>query len=181
MRRHVEKIGATAINDAWQRRATAAAIEAARKIVTDGAIPAGTPIGRLGEGEWGWIVAAVLFGWIATRAEQAVAEEIDTELTVRMTSLDPDPWDVGVVVAILPELAEISVDWNLPLAQWSRENMVEFLLTTMRLIRKAAIARDLSDRGVTRQSGADIIAREANAAAGGPLLTPDEFSDEIGI
>jgi hypothetical protein len=82
-------------------------------------------------------------------------------------------------VAILPELAETSVNWNLPLAQWSRENMVEFLLTAMRLIRKTEIARDFSGHGVTGQSSADVIAREANAAAGGPLMTPDEFNDEI--
>jgi hypothetical protein len=170
-----------ALKDAWQRQATRAAIDAARKVITDGAIPAGTPIGRLGDAEWGWLIAAVLFGWISTRAEQAAAEEIDTELAVRMTGLGPDPWDAGVVVPILPELAETSVDWNLPLAQWPRETMVEFLLTAMRLIRKAEIARDLSGRGVTRQSSADVIAREANAAAGGPLMTPDEFNDDIGL
>jgi hypothetical protein len=51
----------------------------------------------------------------------------------------------------------------------------------MRLIRKAEVARDLSSCGVTRQSSTDVIAREANAAAGGPLMTPDEFNDEIGI
>jgi hypothetical protein len=184
MRRRAKKIGQPSdatIDDAWQRQATRAAIDAAQKVIKDGAIPAGTPIGRLGDVEWGWLVSAVLFGWISTRAEQAVAEEINTELTVRMTGLDPDPWDAGVVVAILPELAETSVDWNLPLTQWSRENMVEFLLTAMRLIRKAEIARDFSGHGVTRQSSADVIAREANAAAGGPLMTPDEFNDEIGI
>jgi hypothetical protein len=182
MKRPATKVSATAFDDAWQRRATAAAITAARKVVDDGAIPAGTPIGRLGDGEWGWLVTAVLFGWIATRAEQAIAEEIDSELAVRMTGFDPDPWDAGAVTSILPELAETAkVDWSLPLAQWPRETMLDFLLTALRLIRKAEIARDLSNRGVTRQSSADVIAREANAAAGGPLMTPDEFNDEIGI
>ena len=51
----------------------------------------------------------------------------------------------------------------------------------MPLIRKAMIARDLGDKGVTRQSSASTIARQANAAAGGPLMTPDEFNDEIGL
>ena len=51
----------------------------------------------------------------------------------------------------------------------------------MRLIRKAMIARDLSDKGITRKSSADMIARQANAAAGGPLMTPDELNDEIGF
>ena len=35
--------------------------------------------------EWGWIVAAILFGWISTRAEQATTENIDTERS--------DPYD----------------------------------------------------------------------------------------
>jgi len=46
---------------------------------------------------------------------------------------------------------------------------------------KDFIARDFSDKGVTRQSNASVIARQANAAAGGPLMTPDEFNDELGI
>jgi hypothetical protein len=63
----------------------------------------------------------------------------------------------------------------------SRENIVEFLLKAMPLIRKAMLARDLSERGVTRKSSAATIARQTNAAAGGPLMTPDELNDEIGL
>ena len=88
------------------------------------------------------------------------------------------------MAAILPELADAcsgKVDWSKPLAQWPRETIIEFLLTAMPLIRKAVIARDLSDKGVTRKSSASTIARHANAAAGGPLMTPDEFNDEVGI
>src|SRR5262249_45044960 len=73
------------------------------------------------------------------------------------------------------------IDWSQPLTSWPRETMVEFLLKAMRLIRKAMIARDISDRGVTQRSSAGTVAREANAAAGGPLMTPDEFNDEIGL
>ena len=87
--------------------ATAAAIAGARGVVQmDGPIPPGTPIGRLGDVEWGWIVAAILFGWIATRAEQAASEQFDTEQTIRITGLDPNPWDAGAVATILPELAD---------------------------------------------------------------------------
>src|SRR5690349_9987897 len=104
MKRPVAQVSPAALEDAWQRRATAAAIGAARQVVQiDGPIPPGTPIGRLGEVEWGWIVAAILFGWIATRAEQAATEQLDTEFTIRMTGLDPDPWDAGAVAAILLE------------------------------------------------------------------------------
>ena len=172
----------SAIEDAWQRRATAAAIEAARDVIKlDGPIPPDTAVGRLNDTEWGWILAAMLFAWIRTRAEQAVAEQLDTEQVIRLTALDPEPWDAGAVAAILPELASTGFDWSQPITAWPKDTMVEFLLTAMRLIRKATIARDLSDKGISRQSNASVIARQTNAAAGGPLMTPDEWNDEIGI
>lgn len=174
---------ASAIEDAWQRQATAAAIAAVRDVAKPGAaIPPGAPVGHLSDTELGWIVAAVLFAWISTRATQAASSELDTERTIRMTGLDPDPWEAGAVAAALPELAEASdIDWSKPLSAWPREEMIEFLLTAMRLIRKAMIARDLSDGGIPRKSSAAQIARQANAGAGGPLETPDEFNDEIGL
>jgi hypothetical protein len=172
---------AAAIEDAWQRHATATAIASARKVIhADGVIPPGTPIGRLGDVEWGWLVAAILFGWITTRAEQAIAEEIDTERIIRLTGLDPEPWDVGAITVILPELAKTpGIDWSQPFGQWPQETVINFLLTAMRLIRKAMIARDISDRGVTQKCSASTIARQANTAVGGPLMTPDELNDDV--
>jgi hypothetical protein len=173
-------ISLSAIEDALQREATSRAIEAARGVIRqDGPIPPGTPIGRLGDPEWGWIVAAILFGWISKRAEQAALENLDTERTIRMTALDPDPWDAGVVTTILSELAKHEIDWSLPLNEWSQETMVGFLVKALSLIRKAVIACDLSENGITRKSNASAIARGANAAAGGPLMTPDELHDGI--
>jgi hypothetical protein len=165
MKKHL-KIGApsaTAINDVWQRDATAAAIAAVRDITKPGGvIPPGAPVGRLSDVELGWIVAAVLFGWIAKRAEQAAAEELDTERTVRMTGLDPDPWDAGAVAAILPDLGRIpDLDWSQPLNAWPRDMMVEFLMAALSLIRKAITARDLAD-GITRKSRAAKTAPEAD-------------------
>jgi hypothetical protein len=181
----VGQVSLSAIEDQWQRDATAAAITAARGVVRlDGPIPPGTPIGRLSETEWGWILTAMLFAWISTRARQATAEQLDTEQLIRLVALDPQPWDAGAVEAILPELADACaeiIDWSQPLAQWPRDNIVAFLLKAMPLIRKAMIARDLSSKGITRRSSADEIAGQANAAAGGPLMTPDEFNDPIGI
>jgi hypothetical protein len=180
--RTVGMVSETALEDEWQRRATAAAIEAARGVIAlNGPIPPATPIGRLNDTELGWVLAAMLFAWIRTRAEQATAEELDTEQTIRMTGLDPEPWDAGAVAAILPELASASFDWSQPITAWPKETMTEFLLTAMRLIRKAMIARDLSDKGVTRQSNASTIARQANAAGGGPLIAPGDPDDEISL
>jgi hypothetical protein len=178
------QVSLSAIGDQWQRDATAAAIASARRIVQmDGPIPPGAPIGRLSDTEWGWIIAAVLFAWISKRAEQAAAENLDTERTVRMTALDPAPWDAGAVAVILPELADAcsGIDWSKPLTAWPKDDVIEFLLKAMPLIRKAMIARDMSGKAVTRQSSASMIARQANAAGGGPLMTPDELNDEVGI
>jgi hypothetical protein len=182
--RTIGEVSLSALEDQWQRDATATAIAGARGVIrTDGPIPPGTPIGRLSDVEWGWIVAGILFAWISKRAEQAAAEQLDTEQLIRMTALDPEPWDAGVVRAVLPDLADAcsDIDLSKPVTEWPRETMVEFLLKAMPLIRKATIARDMSESGITRKSSANMIARQANAAAGGPLMTPDEFNDEIGL
>src|SRR5262245_24577299 len=150
IRNPIGQISLSAIEDQWQRDATAAAIAGAQRVIQmDGPIPPGTPVGRLSDVEWGWIVAAILFGWIATRAQQAAAERLDTERTIRMVGLDPQPWDAGAVMAILPELADAcsDIDWSKPFTAWPRETVVEFLLRAMQLIRKAQIARDLSEKG----------------------------------
>ena len=182
--RRIGEVSLSAIEDLWQRRATEAAIKAVRGAVyAGGPIPPLTPAGRLSDIEWGWIIATILFAWISTRAEQAASENLDTERTLRMVALDPTPWDAGAVAAILPELADAcpDIDWSLPLAAWPRNTMVQFLLTAMRLIRQAMIARDISEKGISRKTSADRIAREANAAAGGPLMTPGEWNDDIGF
>jgi hypothetical protein len=151
-----------------------AAIEAARKIAAGGTvIPAGTPIAKLSGTEWGWIIAAVLFAWIAARSEQATAEGINVERAIREGTADA--WDAGAIGAILPELATVDIE---PLAAWPRETMIEFLTKAFGLIRTAMAARDRG-AGVTRNSDAGRIAREANAAAGNPLVVPSDLNDDL--
>src|SRR5262249_54298733 len=111
----IGEVSLSALEDQWQRDATAAAIAGARAVVQmDGPVPPGTPIGRLSDTEWGWILAAMLFAWIGKRAEQATIEQLDVEQTIRLTALDPEPWDAGAVTAILPELADAcsDLDWS---------------------------------------------------------------------
>jgi hypothetical protein len=166
--------------DEWLRRATAAAVAAARDLVLKGAvIPMGTPIGRLNDHEWGWAFSAMLFAWIKTRAQQAADEGLDAEQTIRLTGMVPDPWDAGAVAAILPKLAQLEIDWKLRVIEWSQDTMVKFLLAAFGLIRQAEIARDFASP-VLRQS-AHVAARQANAAAGNGLLAPDELNDPLPI
>jgi hypothetical protein len=177
------ELSLTAQNDAWLRKASAAAVAEARKAIKDdGAIPPNTPVGRLSDRELGWIVSGALFGWISVRSRQAVEEGRDQERTIRTTGLAPaEPWDVGAVMAILPQLAEAcpGLDWTRSVGDWPRETIAEFLLVALRLVRRAVIARDFSDRQLTGGERADVIARQANYGAGGPLMTPDEFDTDL--
>jgi len=121
----------------------------------EAAVNMNTPVGRLSDVEWGWITSAVICAWIAKRAEQAVAEGLETELVLRTTGLDPNPWDSGAVATILPQLADVSgIDWSKPLDAWSRETMTGFLTAALSLIRTSMIARDLGGGAITRKTGA---------------------------
>jgi hypothetical protein len=135
----------------WLDRATAAAIAAARRVVIgDQVIPMSTPIGRLSDIEWGWIVSSMIFAWISVRAEQATVEGLDVEEAIR-AGVSPHPWDAGAIAAILPKLADaVAIDWSKPLGEWPRETMVQFLSAAFELIRKALDDRDGNSGGVTR-------------------------------
>jgi hypothetical protein len=139
----------------WQEAATTSSIAAARKVVLgdQAVINMNTPVGRLSDLEWGWIVSAAIFAWISVHAQQATVEGLDVEQTIRTSMLDPNPWDAGMVATILPKLADMpGIDWSKTLADWSRETMITFLSTAFDLIRQAEVARDLGGGSITRKS-----------------------------
>jgi hypothetical protein len=141
----------SAIEDCWQREATRVAIDKVRATVSGGAVPPNTAVGRLSDTEWGWLVAAVLFAWIDVRARQAVGNGIGVDKHIRDTGLEPDPWDIGAIEAVLPELAKPEIDWTKSLAEFSRKEMIEFLGDAYNLIGKAMLARDTGEKLVTRR------------------------------
>jgi hypothetical protein len=153
----------TKLENEWLDKATAAAIAGARKIVSSSGPLMNTPIGRLSDQEWGTIIAAVIFGWIEVRVRQAIAEGRDQEETVRWTSLSPDPCDVAVVRSILPTLADqAGIDWNLPLAAWSKDQMTDFLMVAWRLIGETETVRDHGPGRILKKS-------EFNERVGDPI------------
>lgn len=168
---------ADTIDDVWQRRATAAAIAAVRQVIDGGVIPPAAPLNRLTDIELGWLVAAGLFAWIRTRAEQATAEGWDTEQTLRTTALDPEPWDAGAVAHVLPELARLEgINWERPISSWSKDMMIRFLLMGMKLITAAMAARDVSGGGIaTNRKSVEEMQRVASAEVGGPLAASGEL------
>jgi hypothetical protein len=173
----------SAENDAWLRRATAAAIAAAKDLVTpQGPIRSFAQVGRLGEDEWGWVVSTVVWAWIATRAEQAASEGLDPERAVRVTNLAPNPWDIGAIKSILPELAKSSAgfDWSKPANTWSKDELATFLLTGFDLIQRAVAARDIVEEQIAgKPVSADETARRMNDAVGNPMMTIEEFNEDM--
>jgi len=137
----------------WLDKATTAAIAGARKTALNSSgLPMMTPIGRLTDTQWGWVVTAAIFGWIETRVEQAIEEGLSQEQAVRITGLSPSPCDVAVVHSILPTLAKTAgVDWSAPLSGWSKDTMTSFLLLAWQLMNRAEIASG-QGQGIIRKS-----------------------------
>jgi hypothetical protein len=168
-------------DDLGTRRGIAAAIAEARKAIGNGKpIAPTTRIGDLGDTQWGWIIAGGLFGWISARAEQATREGWDHEAVIRTLGTKRDPWERGAIAAILPKLADsLKLNWEQPVGKWPKTAMVEFLAAALALVRRAEIARDVSEAVVAGgELRADVVARRANAAVGNPLMTPDELGDD---
>jgi hypothetical protein len=128
--------------DEWQRRATAAAIAAVRKVAPDDTPLMRTPVGELSDLQWGFFIAAAIFGWITTRYQQAIAEGWDPEVeAVRIADCSPAPNELAVVRSILPALADqAAVDWSQPLSAWSKETMAGFVWLARQLLNKSAQA-----------------------------------------
>jgi hypothetical protein len=153
------------LEDEWQTLATSAAIAGARKIALGSGPLMNTPVGRLTDDQWGWVVTAVIFEWITVRVEQAVEEGLSDEATVRSIAAIPSACDVAVVRSVLPTLADTAaIDWTQPLRDWSKDTMTSFLLAAWELIRKAEIARDHGPGGILRKpKPAGVVMDDENA------------------
>jgi hypothetical protein len=167
---------ADSIDDIWQRRAMSNAIVAVREVINGGVIPPAAPLNRLTDVELGWLVAAGLFSWIRTRAEQATAEGWDMEQTLRATGQPFEPWDEGAVVGALPDIGKIQgIDWERSIGAWPKEMIVRFLLAALALVRHAMIARDAGGGIATNRKSVEEMQRVASAEAGGSLTAPGEL------
>ena len=168
--------------DKWMRQAVAATIAAAKDLVApDGPIRPGTPIGQLNASEWGWIVSSVVWAWIATRSAQATDEGWNEERVARAFDAKPDPWLAGAVASVLPKLFDAcpDLDWARPVGGWSKDDMVALLCAAFALIERAIAARDASEDKIAGKINADVTARQMNAAAGNPRMTPAELNDDV--
>lgn len=128
--------------DEWLRQATAEAIAQAKRMVGDGGIPPNTPVYRLNEAEWGWIVSSAIFGWINVKAKEATQHGLDVDHEILQAPGNPAPWEAGCVEACLPRVADFDLPWGEPIGQWSRDQMVRLLWAAHGLIDDAMSRRD---------------------------------------
>jgi hypothetical protein len=88
------------------------------------------------------------------------------ELTLRLTALDPQPWDAGTVESILPELGALpDFDWSKPITSWPKAVMVKFLLEALQLIQAAMVARDIGGGVATNRKSLEEMQRIAAETA----------------
>jgi hypothetical protein len=174
---------ASQIEADWMAKATQSAIDAVRQDVIDKGLNGRSMISSLSDLEWGWICCAAIFAWIKTKSQQAVAEGIGYDVPMRsMLGYAPEPWEYGAIETILPQLGEINgVDWNKPVGEWSKDQIISFASQIHKLTDRAFAMRDKGtvDTITQRITTREIAEREFSASKGGPLMDKQELNDDI--
>lgn len=169
-------------DDDWDVKATQSAIEAARAVISPEGINGRSMIASLSEIEWGWIVAAAIFAWIKTKAQQAVACGTGYEENIRfMAGRDPQPTEAGQIESILSDLSGIDgIDWSKPVAEWTKPQIIQFVWCAHRMMMQATDRHNdgMQDKIVQRISQTQSE-RLHSAASGGPLMSRDELNDDV--
>jgi hypothetical protein len=131
------------ISPDWHRRVRAVVVAAAEKKINDL-----QPASLLKGGDVGELVDPIISSWIMFRAEQAVVNGVKHDDLVVMTGATPEPWDLGTVAAILPQLAALNIDWSKPLAAFSKDEMCSFICQALDLACRAQCARDAAQAAI---------------------------------
>lgn len=169
-----------AIEDEWSKKATKAAIDAARAAVDQAGMADRTRVASLSEVEWGWIVCAAIFAWIKTKGEQAVQEGVGYDTPIRFMPGTMQPWEAGAVEAMLPSLGGLpGVDWNKPLADFDKGEMVSLAWKISSLVAQSLVAQAQGSEDKITQFSKDRQERQVSADNGGPLMSRREMDDEI--
>lgn len=160
-------------------KATDSAIEGVREAMAS--INSRAAIGSLSQLELGWIAMGAVFNWIKTKSEQAVAEGVGYDETIRAMRLLPPPWEVGAVTSILPALGNVEgVPWDKPMNEWSKQQIICFSWNAYQLVNAALQARDAGSADkLTQKASRSTAEREHSARNGGPLLSRKEWDDDI--
>lgn len=169
-----------AIEDEWSKKATKAAIDAARDAVRQAGMPDRTRVEGLSETEWGWIVCAAIFAWIKTKGQQAVAEGVGYDEKIRrMRKQNPQPWQAGAVQEALPLFNGLEgVDWSKPLGELSKKEIVNFVWHAYQIVGEALERQAEGSEDKITQFSKDKQERQVSADNGGPLMSLGEMNDD---
>jgi hypothetical protein len=138
----------SADRDKWTKQAFDACVVAIQNLIgADGLIRPETPIGRLTTSELVWFASAGVSAWVRTRSEQAATEGWNYERACHLTMFEPDPWLEGAVAAVLPKLAEAcpGLAWDRPVSEWTKGDVIAFLIAGTGLVQRAIAARDAAE------------------------------------
>jgi hypothetical protein len=126
----------------WHDRVRRVAVIAARESLA--AVP---PHLMLSDENLGKLVDSVLKAWITLRAEQAVANGVAFEQLERLSGQYPEPWDTAIIGTVLPQLAELPIDWSKPLTAWTKDEMSKFICRALDLACRAQSAAQRGSAG----------------------------------
>jgi hypothetical protein len=101
--------------DAEFRQALAKATKAGRDVMFTPSIPKEMKVRELGDREWSWIAAAMVFAWNNAQRD-SLKNGYD-----RLSD-------------ILPKLGKLSLDWNKPLCEWSKDEIKNFINSAIVLL-----------------------------------------------
>jgi hypothetical protein len=176
--RTAQRAAISADRDLATKQAFDACVAAVKDLIgAEGPIKPDIPVGRLTANEWGWIVSTIVSAWVWNRAAQAAAEGLSAERAIRATSLVPNPWFCGTVEASLPMLADACphAPWDKAIGEWTKSDVVAFLVAAHGLIGRAIAARDAVEAQLDGgPPHPDIVARELNRASRNACMTVAE-------
>lgn len=99
----------------------------------------------LGPHELRWIVCMAISQWIVERSRQTSELRGVEGLIKTFHGAEPEPWEKGSIVSVLPQLGQWVAENGLndaPVGAWSRDQICEFLWIAYRAVDGARVARD---------------------------------------
>jgi hypothetical protein len=135
------------IQDYERTNCIAAARDMVREVVKEGTgggfVPPTIRLCDLRDWHWQKIVEAVTSGWIIERSRQMTKDRLNEAIFLGMGE-EPEPFTLGAVQAILPDLGKFieQMDLKGPIHSWSKLEITLFVRRAADLVQWAETQRD---------------------------------------
>lgn len=152
-------MGVVSISTDERELCTASAVDMVRRVIGDepggGFVPPTIRLCDLRDWHWHKIVEAVTSGWIIERSRQITIDRFNEPNFLAMNE-EPEPFSLGAVQAILPELGQFVESMGLkgPIHTWSK---LEITLFVRRAADLAAYAETVRDERPTDPQAGEIL------------------------